>query len=115
MSALDLALQYMKIFYSGRDIEALRPLLVEDLIFEGTFYQFDSAKGYLDSLRKDPPLGMTYKIIYSFEKETCACLIYKFSKKGISTPMAQVFEVSGDKIHKIILIFDTSTFRGFKE
>ena len=29
--------------------------------------------------------------------------------------MAQVFDLSGDKIHKIILIFDTSTFRGIGE
>lgn len=115
MKALDLAMQYMEIFYSGSDIETLSPLFANDFIFEGPFFHFDSAKGYLDSLRKNPPKDMNYEIIYSFEKENCACLIYQFSKKDKSTPMAQVFDLSGDKIHKIILIFDTSTFRGIGE
>ena len=111
MEALDLALRYMEIFYSGRNIDALRPLLANDFIFEGPFYQFDSADGYLDSLSKDPPINMKYEIIYSFEKETRVCLIYRFSKKGISTIMTQVFEMSGQKIQKIILIFDSNPFR----
>ena len=81
MKALDLAMQYMEIFYSGSDIETLSPLFANDFFFEGPFFHFDSAKGYLDSLRKNPPKDMKYEIIYSFEKENCACLIYQFSKK----------------------------------
>ena len=111
MEVLDLALRYMEIFYSGRNIDALRPLLANDFIFEGPFYKFDSADGYLDSLKKDPPINMKYEIIYSFEKETRVCLIYRFSKKCISTIMTQVFEMSGHKIQKIILIFDTNPFK----
>ncbi len=53
---------------------------------------------------------MTYKIIESFENDSCACLIYQFSKEGISVPMVQLFEIDDDKISKFVLIFDTAAF-----
>ena len=110
MRPLALALKYMEIFYGGSDIEALRPLFAKDLTFEGPFYTFDSAEAYLDSLRKEPPEGLDYELLQTFEKESHVCLIYQFSKPGISIPMAQLFEIENDKISKIILIFDTGAF-----
>ena len=110
MNPLDLALQYMDIFYSTREIDVLAPLLAENLVFQGPFYQFDSAEAYLASLRGDSRAGLTYSLIHSVADATSACLIYQFSKPGISTPMAQLFEIRGGKIKKIILIFDTKVF-----
>lgn len=110
MKPLDLAHRYMDIFYSGTDIQELKKILAEDLIFEGSFYKFKSAEDYTNSLKKDPPEGMKYEIIKSFEDENSACLIYLFSKEGISVPMAQVFEVKEGKISKITIIFDTKDF-----
>ena len=110
MKSLDLALKYMNIFYSNTDIMALRPLLADNLVFEGPLFQFDSARAYLDSLKGDDRAGLAYKIIQSFESESSACLIYQFSKPGISVPMAQLFEIEDDKISKIVLIFDTGPF-----
>jgi hypothetical protein len=100
----------MDVFYSGNDIEALNPLLAPDLKFEGPFYTFNSSEEYLNSLRRDPPGNMSYQIIKSFERDSSLCLIYKFSKPGISTLMAQLFEIENEKIAKILLIFDTSAF-----
>ena len=110
MKPLDLALKYMEIFYSNDNIEALGEILSEDLVFEGPFYKFTSAEDYMDSLRKAPPKGMKYEIIKTYENDSGACLVYQFSKKNISLPMAQIFEVEKEKILKIILIFDTSPF-----
>lgn len=110
MKPLDLALKYMEIFYSDNDIEALGQILAKNFLFEGPFYQFDSAGDYLDSLRGDTREGLAYDLIKSFEDESSACLIYQFSKAGISIPMAQMFEIDGDKIGKIVLIFDTGSF-----
>ncbi len=110
MRPLALALKYMEIFYGGSDIEALRPLFAKDLTFEGPFFTFDSADAYLDSLRKDPPEGLDYELITTFENGSHVCLIYQFSKPGISIPMAQLFEIEDDKISKIVLIFDTGAF-----
>ena len=110
MSPKPLALKYMNIFYSNADIDALRPILAENLRFEGPFYQFDTAEAYLNSLRDDSRDGLAYQLIKSFSGESSACLIYRFSKPGLSTPMAQLFEVKGDKISRITLIFDTQLF-----
>ncbi len=111
MKPMDLALRYMEIFYSGKNIDRLYQLFSDDFSFYGPLFQFDSAKDYVKSLIDDPPEGLTYKIIQSFESESSACLVYEFSKPGIScVPMAQLFETNNDKISKILLIFDTRAF-----
>ena len=84
--------------------------MADDFSFSGPFYQFDSAEGYIESLQSDPPNGFQYEIIRSFEDESSACLIYRFSKPGVSTPMAQWFEMKDGKIRKILLIFDSGAF-----
>lgn len=110
MKSLELARKYMEIFFSGGDIEELSQILAKDLVFEGPFYRFNSAKDYLESLRKDPPEGMEYDLLKSFENKSGACLIYRFFKQDISIPMAQIFETKDDRISKIVLIFDARAF-----
>lgn len=110
MRPLELALTYMEIVFDGKDVAALRSLLAPDCVFKGPFYEFDTAKAYIESLEADPPEGFEYRILEVFESESSACLIYQFSKPGISIPMAQLFEVTEDKISKILLIFDTGAF-----
>lgn len=110
MEPLQLALKYMEIFFSGENIEELSQLLTNDFSFSGPFYKFDSAEDYIESLQSDPPEGFEYEIIRSFESKSSACLFYQFTKRGVSTPMAQMFEVSNGKISKVLLIFDTAAF-----
>ncbi len=110
MKPLQLALKYMEVFYSGGDMQALRPLLAEDFSFSGPFYTFESAEAYIDSLKADPPKEFEYEIIRSWEDDSSACLIYQFSKPGVSTPMAQMFQVKEGRISKILLVFDTGAF-----
>ncbi len=104
---MELALKYMEIFFSGEDIEQLSHLFVEDLTFRGPLYEFNSAQDYINSLKSEPPRGFAYEIIGSFEDSSSARLVYRFTKPGVSTLMAQLFEVSDDKISKIVLVFDT--------
>ena len=110
MTPLELALKYMEIFFSGKDFEELRHLFAEDFTFRGPLYEFNSAKDYVHSLKLDPPREFTYEIISSFEDSSSARLVYRFNKPGVSTLMAQLFEVSDDKISKIVLVFDTGAF-----
>lgn len=110
MSPLKLALKYMQSFYGEIPLDAMRPLLSEKLIFQGPFAEFNTASEYFDSLKKNPPKDAKYKILDVYENENSVCLVYEFSKPGLSTPMTQTFEVVGDKIRKIRLIFDTKAF-----
>ena len=82
----------------------------DNLLFIGPLYKFSSADNYINSLKEDPPGKMKYEIIRAFEDDNSACVIYQFSKKDISIPMAQLFEVDNHKISKIILIFDSKAF-----
>ena len=100
----------MDIFFSGGDVEELYHILSQDCTFRGPFYEFDSAEDYINSLKSDPPQNVAYEILKSFEDVSSACLIYRFSKSGICTLMAQLFECSHDRIRKIVLIFDTGAF-----
>ena len=100
----------MDVFFSGGDVDASTPLFAPDLTFSGPFYEYDSAAAYIDALRADPMENAHYEIIRAYEDASSACLVYRFTKPGISTPTAQFFEVSNGKISKILLVFDTGAF-----
>ena len=111
MEPLRLANQYMEIFFGSGSIGSLAEILSEDCSFKGPFYEFDTAKAYLESLKSDPPVNVSYQIIDSFENEESACLVYQFYKPGISAVMSQTFKVTDGKISSILLIFDTAAFK----
>ena len=100
----------MEVFYSGRNAEELRPILADDLVFEGPFLRCESADDYIDSLRGDSREGLSYEVLWEYESGASACLVYRFSKPGVETTMAQVFEVRGGRIARITLVFDTGVF-----
>ena len=110
MTPLQLALRYLEIFCSGKSVEALHELFTDDLVFRGPFHSSDSAKAYLDALRSDPPEAAEFELLHSYEDATSACLIYQYSKPGVSIPMAQMFKIRDGKICEILLIFDTRLF-----
>jgi hypothetical protein len=110
MSALGLALRYMEIFYSGKELDRLEEILHDTLQFRGPLYRFDSARQYIESLKNDPPTDCSYRILHAFEKDDTVNLIYDFSKSGITTTMSQLFKVVDNKIAHIELIFDSAVF-----
>ena len=111
MKPLELAKKYMDCVFKTGDYEELRNILADNFQFSGPFYNFDTADAYIDSLRTDPPVDFDYEIIKSYSDNLSACLIYKFSKPGVSTTMAQMFNITNGKIRSILLLFDTDTFR----
>jgi len=110
MTPLNLANRYMEVFYGGEPIESLSEIFSEEFSFKGPFHEFNTSAEYIESLKSDPPVGLEYKIIAAYENEKSACLVYQFSKSGMSTIMSQIFEVANGKISKIILVFDTGAF-----
>jgi len=110
MRPLELAYQYMDIVFENGKISDLQDIFTNNLKFNGPLFQFNNAVDYITSLENDPPEDFEYEIIQSFENESSACLIYKFSKPGISTIITQIFEIADDKISEIILVFDTKAF-----
>ena len=107
---LELAQGYMKSFFGQAPLETMATLLADDLVFEGPFDKFFTAKDYIDALQKDPPADVRYVLQRAYEDENSACLIYMFSKPGIETRMVQTFEIADEKICRITLVFDKKAF-----
>ncbi len=110
MNPLELANRYMDIVFSTGEFDELHDVFTDTLKFKGPLFQFENPSDYIRSLKHDPPLDFKYEIIQSFENKSSACLVYKFSKPGISTMMTQTFEITGNKISGILLVFDTKAF-----
>ena len=110
MKPLQLANQYMEIFYGKGSLDSLDVLLADNFSFKGPFYQFDSKASYIDALKSDPPENCTYQLVRSFENDSSACLVYQFNKPGISSLMTQLFETDNGRISKIVLVFDSAEF-----
>jgi hypothetical protein len=110
MGPIDLAQEYLEIFFSGTKLERLYSIFDENLEFCGPFVHSNTAKEYIESLVQDPPAGLSYKIISEYENKSNACIIYRFSKVGIDVLMCQEFYVTDSKITKMNLIFDTGKF-----
>ena len=111
MTALNLAEQYLQCVYETGNWDQLREILADDLVFKGPWYDFMNADDYVNSLRVDPPIGFTCALIESYSNDNSACLIYHFSKPGVSTIMAQLFHTVNNRIKSINLVFDTAAFR----
>ena len=112
MTPQELALRYMEIFFSGKELDRLEDILHENCKFRGPFHQFNSALDYIASLKADPPQNCNYKIIHTFEQDNVVNLVYYFSKPGVSTIMSQLFDVLDDKFTSMVLIFDSAAFTG---
>lgn len=106
----DIAERYMKSFFGEAPLEMMETLFADDLVFEGPFHKYSSAKEYLDSLKADPPKDVHYVLEKTFEDGDSVCFIYLFSKPGVETRMVQTFEVVDGKICRIELVFDGKAF-----
>ncbi len=110
MTPLLLAHAYLNIFFHTHDMDELYELFAEDMVFEGPFFQSDTAEAYINRLKADPPVGCSYELHHAFESADAAMLVYTFRKGEIEAKMAQLFEVNEGRIKRIVLIFDTGDF-----
>ncbi len=110
MKPLDLALRYMHLVFITGDFDALWNILGLDLKFKGPVFEFESAEAYIKSMQENPPDRFEFEVLQTFENESSACLVYQFSKPGVSTLMTQTFKTKDQKINEILLVFDRKDF-----
>ncbi len=91
-------------------MDGLYDLCAKDMVFEGPFFQSDTAEAYINSLKADPPLGCSYELHHAFESADAAMVVYTFRKGEIEAKMAQLFEVDEGRIRRILLVFDSGEF-----
>lgn len=110
MTPIDLANKYMDILFNTVNISELATILDPELEFIGPYNTFNSADDYISSLLSDPPKDFSFEVIKSFSDDTYACIIYRFTKPGVETTMAQLFESSEGIIKRIRLVYDSEAF-----
>lgn len=100
----------MTILFDDGDLEELMEVFADEFHFSGPFYEFGSARAYVDALKAGPFRDYSYEIIGEFENGDSACVVFRFIKPGISVIMSEYFGVTNGKIGKILLVFDTAPF-----
>ncbi|MCU7844518.1 MAG: nuclear transport factor 2 family protein [Candidatus Thiodiazotropha sp. (ex Monitilora ramsayi)] len=101
-----IASTYLHCFCAG-DIDALSPLFTRDLIFDGPFHRFTSARDYLRCLHDDPPQPCGYRVLSLTENRDEVVLLYDYLKPRHPVRIAQRFRFRQQRISEILLIFDT--------
>ena len=105
MTKREVVLEFLRCFCNG-DIDALEPLLAEDLQFSGPFYCFESRDAYIKSLKDDPPKKFGYRLLSLAESGDDVCVFYDYEKSNQSITIAQLCRFKGRKIGEILLVFD---------
>lgn len=105
MTRRETVMDFLRCF-CGSDIDALEPLLAEDLQFSGPFHHFGSRYAYIQSLRDDPPEKCGYRIISLAESGDDVCVFYDYEKRDKPIMVAQLCRFKGKKIGEILLVFD---------
>ena len=104
-------LRYLEIFKSAGPFEELEVLFHPTMRFRGPLFSADNAASYIEALRRDPPQGVDYDLISSFENDQEALLVIDFIKASERTPMVVWGKFSDDRIKALTLIFDSGTLR----
>jgi hypothetical protein len=102
---------FLKAMGSG-DLVAARTYLRDDVKFRGPIDAFDKPEPYLEALKKLHPIIERIEVKKMFVDGNDVCLLYDMVTK---TPagtafIAEWFQVQGDKIAAIRVVFDARPF-----
>jgi hypothetical protein len=105
MTKPEVVLEFLKHFCNA-DIDSVAALLTADLRFSGPFYQFDSRRAYIESLKSNPPERCGYKVRSLTEGDNEVSVFYDYEKGTQSVTIAQLCRFKDQKISEIVLVFD---------
>lgn len=109
MNNREIALEFVTAFCAG-DVDALTPLLTDNLQFRGPFFKFGSAEAYLDVLKSGTLEPSECRLISVTEGGDRVSVYYDYQKSDATITIAQLFTFRDQKISEILLVFDG---RGF--
>ncbi len=98
--------------WSQKDFAAARNLLHDDLSFQGPYDSFDNADDLIGAIQQLASITQRLVKRKVFADGQDVCIIYDLvpNKPVDNVPMAEWYEVTGDKISSIRIIFDTGAF-----
>lgn len=94
--------------WGSGDFQTLRHLLTDDFRFRGALDQADGPAAFIDTIRRNAPMfgDVRFSDVRRVVDGSRAVNLYTFEVGPASVPMAEAFEVRGDRIARIDLYFD---------
>ncbi len=90
------------------DFETFRDLLTDDFQFRGALDSADGPGAFIDIIRRNAPMfgEVRFSDMRRVVEGGRAVNLYTFEVGPASVPMAEAFEIRGDRIARIDLYFD---------
>lgn len=90
----------------------LRAILADDFQFRGAIDSADSPDAFVELIQRNAPMfgAVSFDDVRRVVDEKWAVNLYTFVAGPARIPMAEAFEVRGDRISRIDLYFDPARF-----
>ena len=94
--------------WGSGEFETFRDLLTDDFRFRGALDEADSPAAFIDIIRRNAPMfgAVRFSDVRRVVDGNRAVNLYAFEVGPARVPMAEAFEVRGDRIARIDLYFD---------
>jgi ketosteroid isomerase-like protein len=96
------------------DFAALRGILAEDFVFRGPMDRADGPAAFIELIQRNASMfgEAQFEDVRRVIDGARAVSLYSFVAGEARVPMAEAFEVQGNKLSGVDLYFDPSPFRG---
>jgi hypothetical protein len=95
------------------DFAGLRGILADTFRFRGALDQADGPEAFIELIQRNAPMfgEVGFEDVRRVVDGPRAVNLYTFRAGPAEVPMAEAFEVEGDKIARVDLYFDPARFR----
>jgi ketosteroid isomerase-like protein len=99
--------------WANGEFERFRDILSDDFIFRGAMDRADGADAFVDLIRRNAPMfgDVRFDDVRRVVDGPRAVSLYDFRVGATSIPMAEAFEIRGDRISRVDLYFDPARFQ----
>jgi ketosteroid isomerase-like protein len=96
------------------DFDGLAEILTDDFQFSGAMDRAEGPAAFVELIRRNAPMfgAVAFADVRRVIDGTRAVSLYTFEAGPARVPMAEAFEVRGDRIARIDLYFDPARFSG---
>ena len=96
------------------DFDRVGALLTDDFQFHGPIDTAEGPAAFVELIRRNAPMfgEVAFRDVRRVVDGPRGVNLYRFDAGPVSIPMAEAFEVRGDRIARIDLYFDPSPFTG---
>jgi SnoaL-like domain len=102
--------------WKRHDFEAVRGLLHDNLGFRGPFDTFENADDFVAAIRQLAPIVADVRLTKTFADGDDVCLLYDMvtNTPAGTQPIAEWYQVRGDRIGAIQVYFDSRPFAALR-